>query len=371
MSARGALAAAVTLAGLALAGAGWHEMRWRDPLDADLRTAAAVVTLAGATLAYAGLASALARRRGAVLCVSAYAALASALSCEIVLSRMDRSHAVGYTLAGQRWFRRHWRTNALGYRDRDHTPAELAAHKLVLVAGDSFAAGHGVDDERDAFPQRLGERLGPAWLALNLGVCGADTRTELSRLRTFPGHPHAIVLSYFGNDIVEAARAAGFPPPDFAPYAGVPPFALPWVERSYAVNWLFWSLPARDLDAWWAYLRAAYARPDLRDLHRRDLEEVAEHARWSHAPLVVVLWPYLHDLEASRAFAPWVADVCSALKVPVLDVAPLVAPLPPRARMVGLNDPHPSAQVHHLVADALYDLLRRENIVSDGVPSVE
>ena len=54
------------------------------------------------------------------------------------------SDGMGHTLAAQRWMQRYWHPiNAQGFRDIDHAPQQLSERDVLLVIGDSFAAGHG------------------------------------------------------------------------------------------------------------------------------------------------------------------------------------------------------------------------------------
>src|SRR6185436_234575 len=81
------------------------------------------------------------------------------LAVEGVFSMVERSHAVGYTLAARLWFARHWSTpnNSLGYRDVEH-PDD--GRKKLFVLGDSFVAGVGIADARERFSDLLQVGLG-------------------------------------------------------------------------------------------------------------------------------------------------------------------------------------------------------------------
>lgn len=357
----------LAVAGLAVAALVLRDASRHDPLDVTWRTAQAAVFLIAVVASYVGLIALHVHRRvlsprSALACVLAYSLAAALAVGELAMTQVDRSHTVGYTLAAKLWFRRHWRLNELGYRGRVWTDDDLKHRKLVLVAGDSLTVGHGIEDVADTYCTRLGERLGPVYRTVNMGVNGADTRTELVRLEMFPTRPHAIVLQYFGNDIIEGAKQTPLEAPQFTPYISLPRWLINLVSRSYLVNFLYWSLPRADLDAFWTYVYNTYRRPDLRARHARELRAVAAHARRLKVPLVVVLFPYLHDLPGSDLYLPWVREIFESEGVPVLDVTPLVRDLPVAARVVGPNDMHPSRAVHRLVGDALYRLLVERGI---------
>lgn len=335
----------------------WDAVR-RDPLDAPARTLDATGILAGATFAYLG-ASGFCAMRGvsratAAAIVCAYTLTAALAAGELTTTLLDRSHSIGYSLAAKIWFKRHWHYNPYGYRDAPWTPEELKGRKVLAVIGDSLTTGHGIVDPADTFCSLLGARLGSRYRTLNLGVNAADSKSELARLKGLPMKPDAILLEYFGNDIVEGARDAGLEPPLWTPYIQVPEALRGLVARSYLANYLFFSMPRGDVDGFWSFVKMLYGKPEVRARHADELRAFAAHARSLNVPLFVVVFPYLHDLEASDLYVPWVKEVFTGEGVPVLDVRPLIQTVPLKERVVNMNDVHPSLAVHRRVADALY-----------------
>ena len=65
-----------------------------------------------------------------------------------------------FTGASLNWLARYWHENSLGYRDREWTPEDLAGKQTILVTGDSFAAGWGINDPADRFGDVLAQHLG-------------------------------------------------------------------------------------------------------------------------------------------------------------------------------------------------------------------
>ena len=93
----------------------------------------------------------------------------------------------------------HVRVNAEGQRgpllDR------ASGRPRVLVLGDSYAFGFGVNDD-ETFPQRLGELLGGRADVLNFGVPAYDLAQEVELLRTkgLAYAPDVVVLALHPND---------------------------------------------------------------------------------------------------------------------------------------------------------------------------
>ena len=105
--------------------------------------------------------------------------------------------------SGQRW---RVQTNETGYR----SPVIWQAHarKRVLVLGDSYAFGEGVNIE-ERFDVRMA-RERPGWSIINLGVMGYGTDQELIAGRDFfdglrPGD--VLILLTYSNDFYDILRS--------------------------------------------------------------------------------------------------------------------------------------------------------------------
>jgi len=104
----------------------------------------------------------------------------------------------------QRGFRYRIDVNAHGLRDRDVPPEKPAGRKRVLILGDSFAFGVGLDNG-ERFSDVLGVVLPDDVDVINAGVPGWGTDQEIlfyeSVLRRY--QPDVVVLQFTGqNDVV-------------------------------------------------------------------------------------------------------------------------------------------------------------------------
>lgn len=96
-------------------------------------------------------------------------------------------------------------TNAQGFRGPEVPTRSQAPGLRVLVLGDSFAFGHGVEAEQ-AFPARLEARLragGQPAVVVNAGVPGYGTHNAQALLESIAGdvEPDLVVLGFYaGND---------------------------------------------------------------------------------------------------------------------------------------------------------------------------
>jgi hypothetical protein len=272
------------------------------------------------------------------------------------------------TLADRAWHDRYYAggINSWGYRDAEWTPKMVAGKTKVMVVGDSFVEGAGIEYPQDRFPDQLAQQLGEPYVVLNLGKRGANTPQEIEAILTYPYPPDILILSYFINDIDNLRWWYNV---DRGPGPGAPPPLLQPLERnSYAFNFFYWRayrlLPAGQVDSEWAHLLKLYNDPNAWWLHQQDLLSIEAGARAEGVPLVVVVFPSMNRPAESQPITERVIALFAEREVPVLDVAPLIADIPMRDRLASPVDPHPSEQVHARVAEALYGLLTEEGLVA-------
>jgi hypothetical protein len=270
-----------------------------------------------------------------------------------------QSDAWNQTLASQNWFKRYWATNSMGYRDVEWSEADLHNKKRILVLGDSFAAGHGIENIEDRFSDQLGAKLGDDYLVMNIAASGISTKEEIDRVTGFPYKPEIFILQYFINDIRYAANEQGFIPDD--PSVNPPAFLKPLVDNSYVINFISWHAIRLLPGPWQAddfiWLNKVYNDPNVWWFHQQELLTIYEGARSEQVQLIVVIFPSLTDVDRSSRLTAKVIDFFKSHQVPVLDVAPLVQDIPLEQRIVSSLDAHPSVLVHHRVAEALYEMV--------------
>ena len=95
------------------------------------------------------------------------------------------------------------RTNSRGLRSPEHVPDSRSRGRRILVLGDSFAFGWGVDDH-ETFPAQL-QIFMPDAEVINLGVSGYNL-AQSHRLLLSEGmqyEPDLVVLSFCHNDVTD------------------------------------------------------------------------------------------------------------------------------------------------------------------------
>lgn len=270
-----------------------------------------------------------------------------------------QSDGFRYTLASQNWYERYWQENSLGYRDVEWTADMLVGKTKIMVVGDSFAAGSGIENPADRFADQLGQRLGDAYAIMLVASPGWDTIDEVKAITEHPYPPDALILSYFINDIEGVAYESGAKRPQIRV---APPFWLKsLVDNSHAANFLYWRLirlaPQQwDTTYWEEWLLKIHTDPDIRWRHRQELIALAEGAAAQQIPLFVVVFPNLVAVEESAVMVQPVIDLFQERGASVLDVREILQPYDPTETVVNGVDSHPNELIHHEVAARLHDL---------------
>jgi hypothetical protein len=263
------------------------------------------------------------------------------------------SDGLGQTRAAQRWFQRYWGPlNHAGYRDREIDPAALAATRRLYVVGDSFAAGHGIEDREARFADRVRRGLGPAWSVVLLARNGWNTTDELLALRSMALPPDVIVLSWYVNDIEAVSPQAAPPRLDLD---GEPAGVRAVVQHSDLANFVYWRVRRTRLSglqsAYWQSVLNAFDDPATWERYATQLRDVAALARAQGALLLVIAFPDLTDVVGTHTIVARVATVFRDEGAEVVDLAERFTGRPPQDLVVSALDAHPNAAVHAEVGE--------------------
>ena len=265
------------------------------------------------------------------------------------------SDGYGFTLASQLWFQTYWKPiNSYGYRDLEH---EWEGSRLLFVVGDSFAAGHGIENISDRFSGVLQEKAGTGWTVAVLAKNDWNLGDEYQALVRHPRKPKRIVVSYFINDIEGAAESNGLSRPKRLvdqPNRLIGVF----VNRFFSLNSAYWRLYRGGLgEHYWNYLKSAYEDPKIWESHEQELFELVSYANQIDSEIAFIVWPNLRDIRGSVELTSRVADFLEARNVRALDLGKHFSGRNPESLIVNKLDAHPNADVNAEVAQLLYELL--------------
>lgn len=270
-----------------------------------------------------------------------------------------QSDGFGVTLASRKWFSKYWKPiNSFGYRDNEWIQEELQNKKVVLVIGDSFVAGYGIENIRDRFSNVLGSYLGDEYVTINVSRNGWGTRGELAALKGCPFKVDTVVWSYFPNDIQDAARSVG----RVQPYSDINPKGILGLltSNSHLFNFLYWRFSRLGLlgqsNIYINWLFEQFNDEKVWNIHKAELEYVNSLTKNMGAKLFVVIFPFLFKTEECKLMTDKVKSVFEDLHIPVLDVSEILPNMKKKDIIVNKMDYHPSVFLHRKIGEELYKL---------------
>lgn len=274
---------------------------------------------------------------------------------------------INFTLAAQGWHDRYWNPiNSLGYRDREWKPEDLLNRNVIMVTGDSFAAGGGIERIEDRFSGRLGVLLGDDYAIMTVAKSGWGLPDELQAVQDYPHEAEILILSHFMNDIEQSSAGLDLSRP--GDLLKRPQGTLgKMVDHSHLINFTYWRfyrwkayanpLGRKEVQTYQAYLRTLFEHPEVWQTHTQMLTEFHNYSEAKQQQLIVVVFPDMLRVDTTRDLADKVATFYQTIGVPVVNVADLVVDMPAHRRIVNTIDTHASAEVHALVAMALKEVI--------------
>ena len=267
---------------------------------------------------------------------------------------------------------RQYRKNADGLRDRDYGP-KAPGERRILVLGDSFTYGIGVDEDAP-FPRLLERELNEAGGAtshrvevLNGGIPGSLTTQWLSLLLRVQARfdPDVVLVVFFLRDGTRITLKEDF----FDPIrAGI-------VERnrasgayrhSYAYRMVRDRLDQKDVARAYIELfdRSYFGDPKETQewtTAEQNIAEIRDRARRRGAAVGLVVFPVLVELDRPYPFeriCEHVTRFGSANGLPTFDLLPAFRGRDATRLWVSPLDQHPNAEAHEIAARAMLPFVR-------------
>lgn len=282
----------------------------------------------------------------------------------------SNSYAIG--LNHRRWMQQYWDPdlNELEFRDDAVNRSLPVRTKRVLVVGDSFAAGFGINDIDDTFPHLLGDQLGEDYAIHLVANAGWETPRQILGLRSYPIKPDLVVYSYFLNDIIY--MDATWPDHFRQIFSPPPPEIAPLVQNFYLPELLYWNVYRQWLsqgdNRYADLIMDAYRNPVYLERHQADITTLVNWTRDQDAEIIALIWPILTQPVESEPLTRTIELHLRSLDVSVVNMSDYVQDYPLSQRVVNPFDMHPSVALHQEAAEHLYDLLLAENLVDPPAP---
>jgi hypothetical protein len=264
----------------------------------------------------------------------------------------------GFTAMNYHWYENFYRPykNSLGFRDHEPKPDQSGLTRVAIV-GDSFAAGHGINNIDDTFPQLLEQRLGAAYDVDLIAQSGWDMNDYTAWLAGYPLKPQIVVLSYYMNDIDWLLNDPNINPDaafDFPKSQAFSWFVLNFFTPNYAYYTIAqFTSPARTTN-FTNRLVAAYSNEAVWRQQAAEFDKFAAWNREHHTRVIVLVWPLIRDVAGSAPAVTKVKTYFLGQGMEVVDMSTHLANQDPNAMSVNRFDAHPSIAAQRLTADILY-----------------
>jgi hypothetical protein len=259
------------------------------------------------------------------------------------------------TLQFRTWYERYYQpVNSMGRRGYEARSPQ-AGQKTILVVGDSYAAGHGINDVESLFAYQLEAILGDGYL-VNLNAHIAASPSVDSYVSNYAVKPDVLIVSHFINDIEHVGMPGIETYLEFAPN----PIEAWFTGRYFLFSFAYWHYYAgpRMVSSYADELLAAYENEEKWAAHQARLQEFVDWSKANDVPLIVLVWPTLNDLSMSESANARVSEFFRSEGAIVIDLVPLLEPLSVEERLLNDFDSHPSEGIQPLVAEALADAVR-------------
>jgi len=294
------------------------------------------------------------------------------LACFVVMESYyrfvyDTTDSFGFTLVAKRWMERHFnQKNNFGFRDTvDYRYIPEESKERITFLGDSFAAGHGVDDVDERFANVIRKEK-PEWEVHCVAVPGASTIAEvtmLQRLLSDGYRAETVVLVFCLNDAVENSdewktRCALLQKKyDSDSYL---------LNNSYFLNTLYFRLKRINdplVKDYFGDLEKYYRGPDW-DVERKALQRLRGMVRRHGGKLLVVVFSFLHTIGDSYPFHNIQEKMASFFRdhgIPCLDLLRTYSEYQSSELVVNKYDSHPNVFAHGLAAEQIIEFIERES----------
>jgi hypothetical protein len=286
-------------------------------------------------------------------------------SAEAYLRLFDiTTEGYGFTAMNYHWYQNFYfgHFNSFGYRDYEPKPDAPNLTRIAVV-GDSFAAGHGINNIDDTFPQLLEKKLGENYDVDLVAQSGWDTDVEEAWLNGYPKRPNIVILSYYLNDMDYLLRDSALNPDNN--FTVPKNAALSWfVLNFFTPNYVYYNLlqytSAARTQTFGMTLINAHLADDLWVKQAEKLNSLIDWTANHDAKMIALIWPLIGDVRDSLPATNRLRDFFQAHGVQVVNMADTLIDKNSSEMIVNRWDAHPSIAAHHLTADLLYQAVSQD-----------
>jgi len=252
-----------------------------------------------------------------------------------------------------------YRSNSLGFRDRE-IPPKTPDHYRIVVVGDSITWGQGVDED-ERFSNLIQHDLGPGYEVINFGMRAYDMPEHLKALdKVLTLSPDFVLLQLYINDFETRRMRRPVARP-----------LLPWpdLDRRLLASSVFYGMMETQWyrfqeNAHWVESYREYMERHLRDPDSPDsrqsfgmLRDFFRRTAAAGVPTGVVIFPNPNLLGRGYPYAYLhnrIREICLQERVEYIDLQPVFAKMgDSRGLWANRFDQHPNARAHRRAVDEM------------------
>jgi len=134
-------------------------------------------------------------------------------------------------------------------------------------------------------------------------------------------------------------------------------------QNSYFLNFTYWQLALKKETSYFDFAIPCFEDNKILAAHLSILQNMVNYAKSHDFPIVVVLFPFLTNIEESGFYMNVIKEFFAKNSIPVIDVGNLVSDLTIKERIVNKTDSHASVIVHKRIGEELYKVLSQNNYI--------
>ncbi|MHC4454737.1 MAG: hypothetical protein ACYSWS_08590, partial [Planctomycetota bacterium] len=190
-----------------------------------------------------------------------------------------------------------------------------------------------------------------------LAQCGWSAQDYYESLKKHKKVPNVIIISYYINDIQDAASINGIKVPKLRDGPNI--LIRPFVNNSYLFNWAYWLVYRVNLGSsfYWEFLKKSYNDYNTWKTHTQELDSLIGYADQVNAKIAFVVWPNLRDVTGSTDIISKVSNYLDNRDAIVFDLSKYFEKRDPNELIVNPMDGHPNRKTNAEVAQLLYESL--------------
>ncbi len=301
---------------------------------------------------------------------------------EVVFAFVSISCGGSQTLVSKNWFAKHWTQNKYGFRDWEPENLDRPDKPNIFIVGDSYVAGHGIDDTSYRFSNIMRQNLQSRFDVFNLGVCGADTKEELQFIKDYPVKADYIVVAHTNNDIYNVLAKSKIKQllktqkDSLMLNFKLKPSVLLFVSQSFSLNFFDYIIKntlreiviksqAESFSNFESFLSSSsaknlemnyYRNNKLLNAHFAQIDSFISYANQDSARLLFLLFPKIDSevMEYTNRTANLpIGEHLASLKIASINLTSVLREIPQQKRVISQFDPHPGTVANRAIADTL------------------